>query len=494
MQWSAALPLDAERFRDLYIERAVLGAVLLSPATASVYRKAGVTAELFSHDAHIKTWRAIETLLDEAALPDYPLLARRLEDLGTLEDVTRSYLAQILDDGLRLTPANIDAYVAELSKLARCRRAVYGMDVLLKTLAEDPQAINEGCLEAFVASVDRANSKSSSAGPGRSESLPDLLTRIATLPVRDMVVGDLLARGEISMLHGDPRVGKSWVVDYLAVCVACGVTPFNLERFTVPRAQPVLLVGNEDRDITVGDRCRQILRGLDITDAPENLHFYVGKGLSLDDPEWQARLTEEVRRLDIGLVIFDPVRSVTKGGDQGPPEWRPVAMFLRYLIGTTRVAVLLSHHDTKPRLGMAENRPRPHRASGGGVFASVDAPIHAVKLDDCRTHLVPDSFKHAADPDDFVVVREHDGEGAARFRVETGRIPQASVPSLDNLILEFLKANPSATSKAVTEGVKKRKQDVLDRLGDLLGRGLVDVLPDGPAQRWTVRPSSESTS
>jgi hypothetical protein len=76
----------AERWRDLDLERSVLGAVLLEPAVAAQYRAAGLVPALFSHPAHQAIWEAAAALEAEGARPDFPLLRLRLNDRGTLEE------------------------------------------------------------------------------------------------------------------------------------------------------------------------------------------------------------------------------------------------------------------------------------------------------------------------------------------------------------------------------------------------------------------------
>jgi RecA-family ATPase len=95
-------------------------------------------------------------------------------------------------------------------------------------------------------------------------------------------------------------------------------------------------------------------------------------------------------------VTFDPLRSLTAAADQAR-ELKPIVTFLRRLMRETGCAVLIVHHHTKPG-EKPDQRRRPQRASGGGIFSIADAPIHVETIDQNRRLLVPTAFKFCADP------------------------------------------------------------------------------------------------
>ena len=75
----------------------------------------------------------------------------------------------------------------------------------------------------------------------------------------------------------------------------------------------------------------------------------------------------------------------------------------------TGSAVVLGHHDTKPIAGKPDERAKPQRASGGGIFSIADAPIHAELVGPgSRTILTPSHYKFSTAPDPFVIQLEAD--------------------------------------------------------------------------------------
>jgi len=183
-----------------------------------------------------------------------------------------------------------------------------------------------------------------------------------------------------------------------------------------------------------------LLAGRGIRTAPPNVHLIVGRGCDLDAPVWQRRLIDEVRRLGIGLVILDPIRSLTSCVDQGPHELQPFARYLRSLLRETDVAILLVHHDAKPAAGGTDNRRRAQRASGGAIFSIVDGPMHVERIDARRSLVAPDGFKFCSDPESFVFERvaADDGVSLRLIAADPGVSTNASDVALQDKLEGFL--------------------------------------------------------
>ena len=248
---------DAERWRDLTLERAVLGAVLLFPEISDRYLEAGLTPTLFSLPAHVAIWRAAAELAAEGSRPDFPLLRLRLQDHGELEEVGVPYLAQLLDDGLRPDPANIPAHVSALGTLTRCRRAFYGSITLREALTADPDAINNGLLAKFVATVDEVPAGRTDT-PTWLEAGP-VFAHHADAPLPPMLVEGLIPGDGLTLLHADPRSLQSWIALEVALALASGTPALGTLGTAGP--VPVLYLSNEDGRQRTSDRLLKLARG-----------------------------------------------------------------------------------------------------------------------------------------------------------------------------------------------------------------------------------------
>lgn len=322
------------------------------------------------------------------------------------------------------------------------------------------------------------------------EDLPTFMERVSRLPEPGWIIPGLVPEDGIALLHGQPRDGKSLVAVELLLALALGDAPFGLERLRPREAMPAGYFGEEDAERRVYQRIRGLLAGRELSDPPWLLHLSIRRGVELDSPEWREAITEAVQREGLRLVVLDPLRSFTGGADQGPRELRPAALFLRRLMTEAGCALLLVHHDTKPRGdGKPDDRKRPQKASGGGVFSISDAPIHVERLDPERTLLAPTGYKFGADPQPLVY-RFCAGAGdSIRLEGEDVTVGSADALALTERVESYLAEHPKSSGSAVARGLGKGKDDVLAALRALHKAGRVDCLEKGRgrATEWSLR-------
>ena len=185
------------------------------------------------------------------------------------------------------------------------------------------------------------------------------------------------------------------------------------------------------------------------------------------------------------LVTLDPLRSLTAAADQGPRELKPIVTFIRRLMRDAGCAVLIVHHDTKPG-EKPDQRRRPQRASGGGIFSIADCPIHIECLDTDRRLLVPTAYKHMADPAPIAVTLET-GDGWMRLVGEhTAKTDSPEHAALDAKILNYLRHSPYTFGSKVAKGVQASKATVLARLKELEAAGDVDSVDEDRGTKWLL--------
>jgi len=294
----------------------------------------------------------------------------------------------------------------------------------------------------------------------------------------------------MTMVHGQPRSLKTWTLDEAGLAAACGDAAFGLERFRVAEPIATWKITEEDPQLAVRDRFRCLLAGRGLTTAPDTFHLSVQRSIALDDPAWQSRMIDYGRTNKIRVTIVDPIRASSGAVDQGPREIRPLAAFLRLYMRETGSVLVLGHHDTKPIAGKPDERAKPQRASGGGIFSIADAPIHAELVGPgSRVILTPSHYKFSTAPDPFVIVLEADDPKRPtwiRVRGEHTTAAIASEVALHERILEYLRAHPGTSGSAVAKGIHVSKADALNALDALRLGKLVDYYKRGQAQLWSV--------
>ena len=386
-----------------------------------------------------------------------------------------------------------DAYLTSLAGSMR-RRGSSQTAILAALRAENEERcrppLPDSDLDKIARSVSRYAPEATSSDPaGFVSTLPDLLNRAAVLPEPRWLVNDLIPGDSSVLLHSQPRELKTLAAQALLLAKTTGTPAFGLERLDVGDPEPCWYITEEDGWWRVTTRFGALLRGYGLEHSPELLHVSAGQGINLDSPEWQERVIATAREQGYRLVVWDPLRSLTDTADQGPRELKPFAAFMRRFIRETGAVVLIVHHDTKPPATTQDQRRRPQRASGGGIFSIADSPIHVERVDDTRRMLVPCAFKFAQDPPS-VTVRLEQGPGWLRLAGEETTAAKADDAALDFRILEYLKNSPYTYGSRVAAGVRGRKDEVLDRLRLLAGRGLVDSVVESRGIKWFAKRAS----
>lgn len=321
------------------------------------------------------------------------------------------------------------------------------------------------------------------------ETAAEFMARVASMPPARTLLGELWQADASLLLHGQPRGFKTVSMEEIALAGALGDAPFGLERFRPERPLTVWYVGEEDGERPTLDRFRLILAGRGLSEPPANLHVSVRAGVNLDDPDIQGQFMEHGKRIRPDITMVDPLRAITGGADQGPRELRPFGLFMRRYMLETGSAFGMAHHDTKPMAGKPDDRAKPQRASGGGVFSISDCPVSVERMDARRSLVVPSSYKFTDDPKPFIVTMEL-GDGYMRLLGEDVAAEQGATVALHERVLEFLRHSPGSTGNAVARNVTGAKGAILRALSDLEEAGKVDSVENKRAVSWFVRGQS----
>ncbi len=188
------------------------------------------------------------------------------------------------------------------------------------------------------------------------------LCRMDLPPIR-MVVGDCLPAGLI-LMAGDPKIGKSMVMQHLAVCIALGRPAWGSLEV---EAGDVLYLDNEGGPRSFRQRVLQMMDG---EPAPKNLSI-----TRSDQPLGQPLETQLDRWLrsasDPRLVVVDTFSSVApeaRGVNRQQEDYKALAGLADLAAQFPDTLVVVVHHTRK-----AESDDVMHRISGSqGMTAATD--------------------------------------------------------------------------------------------------------------------------
>lgn len=337
----------------------------------------------------------VELALIARGLPCDPVsLADELEQRRELEDVGGRPQLHALA-ALGATFSNVGHHAKIVRELAQRRR----LDGRLRSLIEENAngGVRPETVRALVESID-----ASAQGEGARLEPTDLGTLLEGPPPEiAWLWTDWIARGDLALVVGDPKVGKSLLALTLAEsvrrgepflgsdCARCRVGYFDLENpFDVAHAR-LLGVGltSEEHD------------GL--------LYFHVPGVDLLTRPE---PLAEAIERHDLGLTIIDSFRRAAPGLDENDSAAISAAVApLRALTATSGRSIALIHHPRK-RGGEQSNEAGQMVRGSGDLHASCDSLLYLRATEPGAFTLEHASSRRGLPHESILVRIESDGE------------------------------------------------------------------------------------
>jgi AAA domain len=294
-------------------------------------------------------------------------------------------------------------------------------------------------------------------------------------PAVSVIFPELLPRGVIMLLHGEPRARKSLAAFELALAGATGTAPFGLTRFRPPEPVTVLYVQEEDPRPLTRTRLRALVTTRCGEDRPSRLHVAVRRGVDLDDLAWVERLIADLHRLDAKLLVLDAARRLSAKTDEGPAKVRELVAVLRRIIVAAGATIVIVHHDIKPPQTGQDQRRRSQRASGGDWFAACECPVHVEKIGARESLIFPEDYKFIGDPAPFTFACDvQDGFITRMVGIDT-TTEHAERAGIRGKVLDWLRVNGPATKTAMQKAGIARWETLEPVIEALLKEGKVDA-------------------
>jgi len=184
-------------------------------------------------------------------------------------------------------------------------------------------------------------------------------------PPVQWLVDDLVCRGDIHLILGEPGIGKSWLTMSLALAVASGADEWLGHK--LHEAGKVLYLDEENPEDLVYDRFRKL--GMTEADA-KNIRYINNEGIRLD--RIADDLLDEALEFGPTLIVLDSLtRFHTEDENNAGAMSKLFNEALKPLARKTHAAVVLIHHAKK-----TDSNSSYHRSRGSGdITASVDSGL-----------------------------------------------------------------------------------------------------------------------
>jgi hypothetical protein len=261
----------------------------------------------------------------------------------------------------------------------------------------------------------------------------------ASIPPREWLFGDILARRFVSVLVAPPGVGKSILTIEVAICAALKM---SLGPFKAHEQTKVWLFNNEDPRDELNRRISafliatgadsQALAGNLFVDTGEERHLMVAKydqhGNVMRMPVVD-RMIEHIERLGIGLLIVDPFIETHGVNENSNNDINVVARLYREIAQKTGCAVWLVHHTRKTPAGAVQSAPGDsdvgRGASALGGVARFTATLFNMSQQDAKALGIAEEDRH-------LYVRFDDGKANLKLKTGDGIWWRKASVSLDN--------------------------------------------------------------
>ena len=161
----------------------------------------------------------------------------------------------------------------------------------------------------------------------------------------EFLVENLITKGSVNLLVGDPKTKKTWAALDMAVTVAAG------EKWLEHQCKqaPVLIIDEESGTRRLRRRLYETMNGHLIKREDElPLYFVSLAGFDARNVDDINELHVKILEYDAGLVVIDSLVDIMLGGNENDPkEVQPVIHNLRHVAEHTQAAILLIHHNNK---------------------------------------------------------------------------------------------------------------------------------------------------
>lgn len=289
----------------------------------------------------------------------------------------------------------------------------------------------------------------------------------------DWHIRGLVPRDVSFMIAGDPKTGKTMLVESWAIALAMGAESWC--GFPIGERKRVLVMPREDAERTTKIRMWQLARGAGLR-RPHELERYLSvdvfNPLDLGDKDHIRRLENACDRFDV--IFIDSFATAHHGDENSSRDMSSVMGAARDLSLGTNTAIGFIHHFNG-KGGSDDKRSPIHRLRGSSAIAGYARHVVGVERGKEKGQVIiaaDGNFEYRPDP--FVarlVNGENDGKRTLRYELVGGAKDvktDAENAAIDEAILFVL-------DKVGAEGTTER--DLRSLVAEKLKTG--SVLPEG---------------
>ncbi len=293
-------------------------------------------------------------------------------------------------------------------------------------------------------------------------------------PPLQYIVDGLFPLSSLSIIYGSPGCMKSFLLAYVALCVAAHIS--CLGRKVIQ--SPVLFVDLDNGIRRTTERFAALGRGHKISDAPCHFVSMPTPGLIAGNDKDIEALIERVIRLGCKFVVIDNLGLISGGADENTAQMILIMRNLRLLAERTGAAVVIVHHQRK---GNGNNSRLGETLRG---HSSIEASLDLALLVEREGSILKIRSTKSRDVEvlpfgaDFTFHHKPGTQELLEAGFTSTEITDSSPGSVaKKSIIEVLQAssplNQSAIVAKVKPGVKIGESRIIEILSEMVGAGTI---------------------
>ena len=269
----------------------------------------------------------------------------------------------------------------------------------------------------------------------------------------EWIVPNVIARQAIHYFAGPPSSGKSWMAADLVRAAECGGQWMSL----APCVKSKVLYVNEEMGVGEYNHRFHLL----YPEACRGLHSYVNENMKVTDPDDLQDIVDSVIDLKIDIVIIDTFVRVHNLDENSNSEMSKLYQHFKKITDAGAALVVL-HHARKGATGSLG-----HESMRGAVEIAAQAET-VLSIENKFGHYTVKTVKQRRSSFEDQINFEFKIHAHSSEALEIQRIDIATAEkTMDQAILDYIDTNPGQTSQQISEGIKKRKSDVVKALQGL---------------------------
>jgi len=220
--------------------------------------------------------------------------------------------------------------------------------------------------------------------------------------------GGLLSIGDIMVLGGGSKMGKSVFVMNMGLCLAAG-RPF-LDRFEVPKPVDVLYLQGEISDKSIKGRMERMVYDFDFLDeVDERFHGISVKGMKLTRNISLDHLRGVIRQFNAQVLIVDPLYKFFDGDENYAKDMAAFFDRIDWLTDSLKICTVIVHHHGKP--SEVKKRGAQNLRGSSAIFDYGDSYLTLTRYDGNKPRAyvgLEFELRNAEEPDKMKLYRNPD--------------------------------------------------------------------------------------